>query len=168
MSTAAGSVTDAVKITGKAQALPVPAGASDWLRITVTGLDDQSETPLFGAQVAIASVSIPGVSAARTIEAPQVSGADPAADVLAKAQPYQASCMLTSARWVCSPGLSNATEEQYGFDEGFTLATPEKAQLSGSALLLNTAKIAGYSPLYALQVEYGLNTPAFDFFYCSP
>ena len=145
VSTAAGSVTDAVKITGKAQALPVPAGASDWLRITVTGLDNQSETPLFGTQVAISSVSIPGVSAARTIEAPAVSEADPAADVLAKAQPYQAGCMLTSARWVCSPGLSNATEEQYGFDEGFTLATPEKAQLSGSALLLNAAEIAGYT-----------------------
>jgi arabinofuranan 3-O-arabinosyltransferase len=145
VSTAAGTVTDAVKITGKPQALAVPAGATDWLRITVTGLDNQSETPLFGTQVAITSVTIPGVSAARTIEAPQVSGADPTADVLAKAQPYQAGCMLTSKRWVCSPTLSNPSEEQYGFDEGFTLATPEKAELSGSALLLNALDIADYT-----------------------
>jgi len=139
VSSAAGSVTDPVRVTGSSQPLPVPAGPSSWLRITVTQVEDQSIVPLFGTQVAISSISVPGVSATRTIVTPAVTGADPAAVVLAKAQPYQPGCMLTPARWVCSPQLSNLTEEQYGFSQSFTEATAEPATLSGSVLLTDPA-----------------------------
>ncbi len=145
VSTAAGSVSDPVRVTGSAQPLAVPAGPSDWLRITVTQLEDQSIVPLFGTQVAISSISVPGVSATRTIVTPAVPGPDPAAVVLAKAQPYQSGCMLTPARWVCSPQLSNQTEEQYGFSQSFTEATAEPATLSGSVLLTDPALAVSYA-----------------------
>ncbi len=137
VSTAGGRVTDPVRLTGNLQSLRVPAGASGWLRITVTGLDSPPSVPLFGNQVGITSVVVPGVSPGRTIIAPAVGGGDPAAVVLAKAQPYQSSCMLTSVRWVCSPLLSEPAEEQYGFDHAFTEPAARRAVLRGSAMLLD-------------------------------
>jgi arabinofuranan 3-O-arabinosyltransferase len=134
VTTAAGQVTDPVQMTGNLQPLRVPDGASGWLRITVTGLDASPSTPLFGTQVGIASVIVPGVSASRAIVAPSVVGGDPSAVVLAKAQPQESSCMLTSARWVCSPELASVTEEEYGFDQAFSEAYPRQAVLSGSAM----------------------------------
>jgi arabinofuranan 3-O-arabinosyltransferase len=145
VSTAAGKVTEPVQVTGKPQPLRVPAGASGWLRITVTGLENQSITPLFGTQVGITSIAIPGVAVTRAIVAPPVAGPDPAAVVLAKAQPSEAGCMLTSVRWVCSPELSSTTEEQYGFDEAFSEATPAQARLSGSVVLPDPALIDQYA-----------------------
>ena len=126
VTTAAGQVTDPVQPTGNRQPLRVPDGASGWLRITVTGLPASPSTPLFGTQVGIASVIVPGVSASRTIVAPSVAGGDPSAVVLAKAQPQQSSCLLTTARWVCSPELASVTEEQYGFDQAFSEADPRR------------------------------------------
>jgi arabinofuranan 3-O-arabinosyltransferase len=147
VSTAAGQVTDPVRLTGDLQPLPVPAGASGWLRITVTGLDAPPSYPLFGTQVGIASVVVPGVSASRTIVAPTVpvTGGDPSAVVLAKAQPRESSCMLTSVRWVCSPELATATEEQYGFDHSFSAAFSQQATLRGSALLTDSSLADKYA-----------------------
>ena len=84
--------------------------------------------PGIGAQVGIAEISVPGVQASRTIVAPPVPGSDPAAVVLAKAQPQPSGCMLTSLRWVCSPSLATPTEEQYGFDHAFTEPAAEQAE----------------------------------------
>ena len=95
----------------------------------------------------IASIIVPGVSASRTIVAPAVTvaGGDPSAVVLAKAQPYQSGCMLTSVRWVCSPQLGDTTEEQYGFDHAFSEAAPKQAALSGSAILTNPSLADEYA-----------------------
>jgi arabinofuranan 3-O-arabinosyltransferase len=95
--------------------------------------------------VGIASITVPGVSASRTIVGPSVTGGDPSAIVLAKAQPDQSGCMLTSVRWVCSPQLSGSTEEQYGFDHAFTVPAPVQAELRGSATLTNTSLADHYA-----------------------
>jgi arabinofuranan 3-O-arabinosyltransferase len=145
VTTAAGQVTDPVRVTGNPQPLRVPDGASGWLRITVAGLDASPSVPLLGTQVGIASVVVPGVSASRTIVAPPAAGGDPSAVVLAKAQPYQSSCMLTSARWACSPELANVTEEQYGFDHAFSEADPRQAALRGSAVLTDSSLADKYA-----------------------
>jgi arabinofuranan 3-O-arabinosyltransferase len=145
VSTAAGQVTDPVRVTGNLQPLRVPAGRSDWLRITITGLDASPAVPLLGVQAGIAEVRVPGVSASRTIVAPTVAGADPAAVVLAKAQPDQPGCLLTSVRWVCSPRLSGENEEQSGFDHVFAEAHREKAALRGSAVLTNPSLLDTYA-----------------------
>jgi arabinofuranan 3-O-arabinosyltransferase len=139
-----GAVTDQVLVTGSPQALRVPPGGTGWLRITVTGV---AARPTIGTQVGIREISVPGVDASRVIVAPRVPGADPAAVVLAKAQPRPSSCMLTIQRWVCSPALTTSTEEQYGFDQGFSSPAGYRATLRGSAVLISQGLVAKYLQL---------------------
>ncbi|HEV2373189.1 MAG TPA: alpha-(1-_3)-arabinofuranosyltransferase family protein [Streptosporangiaceae bacterium] len=145
--TAAGQAADQVRATGQSQPLRVPPGPSRWLRITITGLAYRPH-PFIGPQVGISEISVPGVHASRTIMAPAVLAlgtGGPQAVVLAKAEPQPPGCMLTSLRWVCAPSLSAATEEQYGFDEGFTAAGAGQEQLRGSAVLVSPALVARYT-----------------------
>src|SRR5262249_10516583 len=95
----------------------------------------------------IREISLPGLRASRAILAPQVPGADPAAIVLAKAQPQPSSCMLTALRWACSPALATATEEQYGFDQGFSARSASPATLRGSAVLIAPSLVTRYPRL---------------------
>jgi arabinofuranan 3-O-arabinosyltransferase len=141
VSTAAGQVTDPVSLTDAAQPLRVPAGQTTWLRITATGF--VAWPNLFGAQVGIYDIAVPGVQAARTIVAPVVPG-DPAAVVLTKTEPPPSGCMLTSLRWVCSPDLISPTEEQYGFDQTFSSNFSEQTVLRGSATLTSTSLVEAY------------------------
>ena len=145
VSTAAGQVSDPVQVTGDLQSLRVPDGPSSWLRITITGLAYSPPAPVFGPQVGIAAIKVPGVSAQRVVQAPAVAGGDPSAVVLAKAQPQPSDCMLTSLRWVCSALLGTSTEEQYGFDQAFTEPAAESAALRGTAVLTNAALIDRYA-----------------------
>jgi len=145
VSTAAGQLSDPVRAGGSPQSLRVPAGPSDWLRITVTGLAPLSAATLDGTQVGIATIDVPGLSATRTIVAPPVPAGPPATVVLAKAQPYPSSCELAAARWVCSAALASPTEEQYGFDQAVTEPAPQLAALRGTAVLLSPALIGKYA-----------------------
>ena len=144
VSTAAGQVSDKVAVTGSTQRLRVPAGLSDWLRITVTGLAPLSAATLAGTQVGIAAIDVPGLSPSRTIQAPPVPSAQSTV-VLAKAQPYQSSCELASTRWVCYPQLSTPTEEQYGFDQSVTEPAPQLALVRGTAILLSGSLIGQHA-----------------------
>jgi arabinofuranan 3-O-arabinosyltransferase len=147
ITTAAGRVTDAVRDTGDFQTLRVPAGRTGWLWITFAAFRHEQRKPA-SLQAGIKEIAIPGVHASRTIEAPKVKlagGADPSAVVLAKAEPQPSACMLTPARWVCSPELIRPTEEQYGFDESFTVSRPETATLSGTAVLTSPRLIQAYA-----------------------
>jgi len=143
VTTAAGQRTDPVQVTGQPQVLPVPPGATGWLRITVTRVAARPG-PAIGAQVGIKEISVPGVHAGRAIVAPSLPAPDPAAVVLAKAQPWPSACMLSTQRWVCSPALGSFTEEQYGFDQGFSAHTAGPATLSGSAVLISPLLVTRY------------------------
>jgi arabinofuranan 3-O-arabinosyltransferase len=124
----------------------MPRGPTNWLRIKVLGV--RGTPRIRDSQVGIEEISVPGVHASRTIEAPAVplpGGGDPAAIVLAKAEPQPTGCMLTPARWVCSPELQTPTEEQYGFDESFTVPRASSASLSGSAVLTDPALVQRYA-----------------------
>jgi arabinofuranan 3-O-arabinosyltransferase len=145
VSTAAGQVSDSARITGSLQSLRVPAGPSDWLRITVTGLAPLSAATLAGTQVGIATIDVPGLSASRTIVAPPVPSGQQATVVLAKAQPYQSGCELAADRWVCSSELASPTEEQYGFDHAVTEPSAQQARVHGTAVLLQQALIGKYA-----------------------
>ncbi len=145
ISTAAGRVTDAVRVTGQAQPLRVPPGRSSWLRITVTRLAATLSAPV-GAQVGISEISVPGVQASRSIVAPNLpTRTDPAVVALSKTQPQPSGCIHTSLRWVCSPLLTTSTEEQYGLNAQFTEATATQAGLRGTAILLNPALIQRFA-----------------------
>jgi len=165
VTTEAGSLSDPVQVTGDLQPLRVPAGASSWLRITVTGLAYQPPKPVFGPQVGIAAIKVPGVSPGRTIVAPSVpagsnpsaqggdlgntsaQAGDPSAVVLAKVQPQPSDCMLTSLRWVCSPALGTVTEEEYGFDHTFTEPSAESSAVRGTAVLIDPSLADRYARL---------------------
>jgi arabinofuranan 3-O-arabinosyltransferase len=138
--TAAGQVTDRVRVTGSPQALRVPPGATGWLQLTVTGM---ASPAWFGSQVAIKEITVPGVRASRLIVAPAVHPA-PATVVLAKAQPWPSGCMLTWLRWVCNPALIDPTEEQYGFGHAFTAGASGTTALRGSAVLTSAQLASRY------------------------
>ncbi len=144
--TSAGMVSDPVRQTSRSQALAVPPGASGWLRITVAAAGSDPFS-LAGTQVGIRGISVPGVTASRTIMAPAVRTAvgAPASVLLAKAEPQPSGCMRTSLRWVCSPSLVKPTEEQYGFDEGFTSPAGYAASLTGQAIMTDTRLITRYA-----------------------
>jgi arabinofuranan 3-O-arabinosyltransferase len=143
VTTAAGQLTDRVRVTGNPQALRVPPGATGWLRITVTRVAAR-QAPAIGTQAGIKEISVPGVHASRAIVAPSLPGPDPAAVVLAKAQPWPSACMLTTRRWVCSPALGSSSEEEYGFDQGFSAHAAGRAALSGSAVLISPSLVTRY------------------------
>jgi arabinofuranan 3-O-arabinosyltransferase len=145
VSTAAGTVSDPVRVTGDPQYLRVPTGPSGWLRITITGLERNSAAVSLGTQAGITSIVVPGVAASRTIVAPAVPAGASATVVLSKAQPYQSACMRTTLRWVCSSGLTNPGEEQYGFDHTVVEPAPQPALLSGTAILTDPSMIAHYA-----------------------
>ena len=141
--TSAGTLTERVRQTAGLQTLKAPPGGSRWLRITVAGVA-AAGYPLAGSQAGIAEIEVPGVTATRSIDAPAVSipaGAQPSV-LLAKAEPQPSGCMLTSLRWTCSPSLVKPTEEQYGFDQEFTVARGYPAALSGLAIMTNTRLVA--------------------------
>jgi len=144
--THAGHVVEPVRATSQYQVLRLPRGPTTWLRIRVAGV--RGSWTSGRSQVGIRDIAIPGVQASRTIEAPDVrlpGGGDPAAVVLAKAEPRSTGCMLIPARWVCSPSLATPTEEQYGFDESFTVPKPSRATLSGSAVMTDPGLIQRYA-----------------------
>ena len=141
--TAAGSLRQAVRQTAASQPLRVPAGASSWLRITVAGVAADGYS-LTGAQAGIAEIAVPGVTPSRSVDAPDVTlprAVQPSV-LLAKAEPQPSGCMLTSVRWTCNPSLVKPAEEQYGFDQDFTVARGYPATLSGLAVLTDTRLVA--------------------------
>jgi arabinofuranan 3-O-arabinosyltransferase len=150
VTTAAGTRTDRVRVTGLPQPLRVPPGATRWLQITVTGLAAPPQ-PLVGSQVGIKEITVPGLHASRVIAAPDVPHARPAAVVLAKAQPLASPCMLTPARWVCSPALTRPVEEQYGFDHAFTAPAAAQVTLRGSTVLFAPSLVNKYVRLLRRQ-----------------
>ena len=147
VSTAAGRMVERVRPSGHTQSLRVPAGASGWLRITVTRLAFRPH-PVLGTQVGISEIQVPGLEASRVIVAPPVTvpggSGDPSVVLLTKTEPQPSGCMQTPQRWVCSPALSTLTEEQYGFDQSFTEASAGHAQLSGTVLALSTKLVRRY------------------------
>ena len=157
VTTAAGSRADRVRVTGLPQPLLVPPGPTRWLRITVTGLAAPPQ-PLVGSQVGIKEITVPGVHASRVIVAPDVPHVRPAAVVLAKAQPLASPCMLTPGRWVCSPALVRPVEEQYGFDQSFTVPAAAPVTLRGSVVLFAPSLVNRYVRLLARQPRVGASS----------
>jgi arabinofuranan 3-O-arabinosyltransferase len=141
--TAAGQLTESVSQVGGYQSLPVHPGMTRWLRIKIAAVASGAYSGPF-AQVGISEIAIPGISPGRAIVAPSVdlpAGAAPTV-LLAKAEPQPTGCMLTSLRWVCSPSLIKPTEEQYGFDQQFTVPEEQASTLSGLAVMTSLRAIS--------------------------
>jgi arabinofuranan 3-O-arabinosyltransferase len=108
--------------------------------------------------VGIKEITVPGLHASRLIVAPGVPHVRPAVVVLAKAQPLASPCMLTPGRWVCSPALARPVEEQYGFDEAFTVPAAAQVTLRGSAVLFAPSLVNKYVRLAGRQPRVGAST----------
>src|SRR5262249_2917869 len=146
VATAAGRRVGPVQGTGLPQTLRVPPGRTGWLPITIPRVAG-GPNPATRAPGGIKRIPLPGLPASRAIPPPRVRGADAAAVVLTKAQRQPSSCLPTTLRWVCSPALATSTEEQYGFDQGFSAPTASPATLRGSAVLIAPSLVTRYPRL---------------------
>lgn len=114
VSTDAGTEDFDVANDGASQPLPVPTGSTSSLRITVL---DMAEG---GNSVGIAELTIPGVTATRTLQVPTSS---PSPDVLAfdVNTGYRAECLSVSGPAACDPANQATGEEDGALDRSFTL-----------------------------------------------
>jgi arabinofuranan 3-O-arabinosyltransferase len=140
-----GRLVDRVRTEGGFQSIRVPAGPTNWLKLTVAGA---KPAPRVGRQVGISEISIPGIDATRTIAAPAITapgGAGFSAVVMSKPEPQPTGCMLTSLRWVCSGRLIRPTEEWYGFSHSFAASATARATLRGTAVLIDPSLADRYA-----------------------
>ncbi|MEV0619478.1 alpha-(1-_3)-arabinofuranosyltransferase family protein [Nonomuraea sp. NPDC050404] len=128
--TEAGSlVQDVTRSTG-AQRLRVPAGLTSWVRLKV--VETASREWSYGQRVGIVELSIPGVTAGRTIRLPGEGGD---AYVMGKGLDERPACMRNQQRWVCNEVTLAKRGEETGFDRTFRAASAESVNVRGRAVL---------------------------------
>ncbi len=91
--------------------LPLPAGETTRLRVTVTAVADGSQ----GFAAGLAEVDVPGVEPSRPIRA-GASGSTPTTVVLRAPLGWRAGCVLLDVDSLCSPNLPQPGEEDGGID----------------------------------------------------
>jgi arabinofuranan 3-O-arabinosyltransferase len=111
VTTSAGSATVEVDPGQPQQPVPLPAGATDTIRLTVESVTDGA-----GGGVGIREVEIPGVTARRPLDVPWPGDADAAAIVLTTAAGFRGECITPVDRPLCGPQLGRAGEEQGSID----------------------------------------------------
>jgi len=66
--------------------------------------------------------------------------------------------MRTPARWVCSPALARPGEEQYGFDQAFTVPAAAPVTVRGTAVLIAPSLVNHYQRIVAGQPRVGASS----------
>ncbi|WP_157548790.1 alpha-(1-_3)-arabinofuranosyltransferase domain-containing protein [Nonomuraea candida] len=128
--TEAGSLVQDVRQTQDPQRLRVPAGPTGWLRLRV--VETVSDEWSYGQRVGVVELSIPGVTAGRSIRLPGEGGD---VFVMDRGLDDRPACMRNQARWVCNgPELARQGEE-IGFDRTFVTGAAAEANVRGSAVL---------------------------------
>jgi arabinofuranan 3-O-arabinosyltransferase len=110
VTTDTGSETSSIgQETAAAQRLSVPGGATRTLRLTVTKVWPGEEF----APVSISELSLPGITARRTLVMPALAGVSAAPDTIAleNARDGVDSCVFSHGRAVCSPRLARQSED---------------------------------------------------------
>lgn len=115
VTTDSGEVTTAVDATLPIVDLPLPAGPTKRLRITLTSVADGSDGDAFGLR----EVGIP-VDIVRTVQT--VGAADGGPIVLTARRGEQSSCVSVAARLVCSTVLGKVGEERVGIRRVISVA----------------------------------------------
>lgn len=108
VSTDTGEVTVPVAATDQPQRLPVPAGPTRTLRLTLASVVDGGPGEAFGLR----EVEIPGVDITRRVIAPGV--ADGGGIVLTARKGEQTGCAAVAGQLVCTPQLGRVGEERTG------------------------------------------------------
>ena len=116
ITTDAGQMDENVSPGVAPQQVRLPVGPTRRLRITVLGMVND----VFASSFGLATVSVPGLSATRTLVVPS----SPAADVLhfAVAEGRRPACLTTGATAVCSPDWAVRGEEDDALDRTVSLS----------------------------------------------
>jgi arabinofuranan 3-O-arabinosyltransferase len=112
------------------QRIAVPRGVTQTIRITVRAM--RSGRP--GVAVGIASLSVGGIFAQRSLDVPATVAADLIAFQAAPGR--RTGCLAAGRASACLPGLQRAGEEDAGLERSFDLAGPADYQAAGTATLL--------------------------------
>lgn len=118
VSTQAGSLAVPVLATDQPQRLPVPAGDTRFLRLTLMDVADGGPGEGFGLR----EVVIPGVESPRTLATPGRVDGGPI--VLTARKGEQTGCAAVDGQLVCTPALGRVGEERAGVSRYVDLAAP--------------------------------------------
>lgn len=145
VSTEAGSTDFDVANDSSSQPLPVPTGATRWLRITVL------QMAAGGSSVGLSQLSIPGVAAERTLQVPVIGSADVLAFDVADGR--RAQCLTVTAGAACSSEFAAAGEEDGALDRSFSLGADRTYHVAATVRLRPSAgldhALDSLSPLVA-------------------
>ncbi len=127
--TEAGTVTEDVLPDNRPQRLPVPAGLTQSIRLTVAAMADGSR----GTAVALASLAVAGVDPQRWLSVPGASNADVLSFTAAAGQ--RTGCTSTGQASACRPALARAGEEDAGIRRRFEQSVPSTYRVAGAVTL---------------------------------
>ncbi|MFI6320319.1 alpha-(1-_3)-arabinofuranosyltransferase [Nonomuraea sp. NPDC050556] len=138
--TDAGTVRQAVRPTGDAQDLALPAGKIRKLRVKVTRTAYAPKSEL-GSRVGIKELVIPGVQPGRSVVVPDPDQGDEQATVSLSRQGDVAGCVKGSLSWSCSNRQEILGDDGHGFDRTFVSSAQGDTLISGQAVLTDRETI---------------------------
>ncbi|MGW0801675.1 alpha-(1-_3)-arabinofuranosyltransferase domain-containing protein [Nonomuraea sp. NPDC002799] len=142
--TEAGSLEQDVQRTLDPQRLRVPGGPTSWLRIKV--LATVSGEWSYGQRVGVIELSIPGITAGRSIRLP---GAGGDVFVMDRGLDERPACMRGQIHWVCNELALARQGEETGFDRTFRTESASAVNVRGSAVLRDPELADRYTRLSA-------------------
>nr|WP_113973617.1 alpha-(1->3)-arabinofuranosyltransferase family protein [Micromonospora sp. LHW51205] len=147
VSTEGGSQVHPVTGAGRSTArLPLPAGRSSWLRVTVESVAD-ADVP--GRRAGIRELSVAGVTPERYLRLPEVPADAVAPEVVALARKAtdRSACAVAGGHYLCAPDLIRQGEETGLVPRRFDLPAAIPTQLTGLARATPATALATYDEM---------------------
>jgi arabinofuranan 3-O-arabinosyltransferase len=127
--TAAGHLDEAVKATGAPQRIALPPGSTGFVRLTITGVDHD----LLGAAAGVAELTIPSVTASRTLNVP--GAGQPDIMTFEVAEGHRDECLSILTTPACDPTWAQTGEEDGSLDRTVTLSDSTTYKLAAQVTL---------------------------------
>ncbi|ADB32160.1 coagulation factor 5/8 type domain protein [Kribbella flavida DSM 17836] len=127
--TDAGSLTTVVEGNDRPQHLPAPEGVTQRLRLSVAVTDGRNPNG-----VAIAEVSLPGLTPVSRLQVPAGPDRQPDALIFRTAQAGRSACLHSGTRPLCRQGFARDSEEPTGLYRSIDLPDAASYTLQGTAL----------------------------------
>ncbi|SEG65148.1 arabinofuranan 3-O-arabinosyltransferase [Nonomuraea solani] len=142
--TESGSLVQDIRRTTDPQRLRVPAGTTGWVRIKVVATAAQEWS--YGQRIGIIELSIPGVTAGRSVRLPG-DGGD--VFVMDRGLDERPGCMRNQHRWICNDVVLAKQGEETGFDRTFSAESAASANVRGTAVLKDPGLIDRFTRVRA-------------------
>ncbi|MFB4266218.1 alpha-(1-_3)-arabinofuranosyltransferase family protein [Nonomuraea sp. GTA35] len=127
--TEAGSLVQDVTRSTDPQRLRVPGGPTTWVRLKVVETANAGWS--YGQRIGIVELSIPGVTAGRTIRLPGQGDVY----VMDRGLDARPACTRNPYRWVCNEVALARKGEETGFDRTFSAGSDAAVNVRGTAVL---------------------------------